>query len=83
MGYSDSLHRQEVTSSAAKSEGNRGNFRIYCLPFHDGKREFHTSISTVRERTCGNSVVAFLFPILFTIPFIFLKSLSNLSLPIL
>lgn len=78
-----SLNRQEVTSSVVKSKGKRGNFRVYCLPLHDGKLEIHTGISTGRKRTCGNSVVVYLFPILFTIPFIFLKSLSNLSLPIL
>lgn len=75
-----SLNRQEVTSSAAKSEGKRGNFRIYCLPLHDGKLEIHTGISTVRKCTCGNSVVVYLFPILFTIPFIFFKESEQFKL---
>lgn len=83
LGYSDSLNRQEVTSSVAKSEGKRGNFRIHCLSWRDGKLEIHTGVSTVRKYTCGNRLVVYLFLILLTIPLFFLKSLSNLNLPFL
>lgn len=52
--YSENLNRQEVTSSVVRAEGKWGNFRIYCLPLHDGKLKIHTGILTLRKHTCEN-----------------------------
>lgn len=68
------------SSPAAEAEGRRGNFRIYHLLWRGGKRRIRTGISTAGERTCGNLVAAYLFPILFTIPFIFFKESEQFKL---
>lgn len=52
--YSENLNRQEVTSSVVRAEGKWGNFRIYCLPLHDGKQKIHTGILALRKHTCEN-----------------------------
>lgn len=68
------------SSPAAEAEGRRGNFRIYHLLWRGGKRRIRTGISTAGECTCGNLVAAYLFPILFTIPFIFFKESEQFKL---
>lgn len=68
------------SSPAAEAEGRRGNFRIYHLLWRGGKRRIRTGISMAGERTCGNLVAAYLFPILFTIPFIFFKESEQFKL---
>lgn len=74
------LKRQEVSSSVAKSEGKRGNFRIHCLPLHDGKLEIHTGISPVKkmhlwELGCCISVSNFIYN-----PFYFYKEFEQFKL---
>lgn len=74
------LKRQEVSSSVAKSEGKRGNFRIHCLPLHDGKLEIHTGISPGKkmhlwELGCCISVSNFIYN-----PFYFYKESEQFKL---
>lgn len=74
------LKRQEVSSSVARSEGKRGNFRIHCLPLRDGKLEIHTGISPVKkmhlwELGCCISVSNFIYN-----PFYFYKESEQFKL---